>query len=84
MGTGVRWTYVLYIFSAHGHIMFRVGLLTVGLCPLCLAVLYSHLFYLLDIYVSAHGHFTQSIPYYHLPYYDYASYISLSLVSELD
>ena len=77
VGTGVQWTYAVYIFSAHGHSLFHVGLLA-ELSLSGLAVLYCHQIYLLDIYVSAHGHFTQSILYYHLPNYDYASYISQS------
>jgi hypothetical protein len=76
VGTGDRWTYTVYIFSAHGHSLLSVGLLFEKLSLSGLAVLYFHLFYLLDIYVSANGHFT--ILYYHLHNYDYTSYVSQS------
>ena len=75
MGTGVRWTHNLYIRGAHGHISYLLGL---HADPSCLAVIYSHLLYY--IYVSAHRHFIQYGPYYHIPIfdYDYTSYISQS------
>ena len=79
VGTGGRWTYAMYIFSAHGHNVFHVGLLA-ELSLSGRAFLYSHQIYLLDIYiyVSDNGHSTQFILLYQLPYYDYTSYVSKS------